>query len=36
MSNVTAMAALSLGIVIVFAVAMLGLSIRVFTRTAVQ
>jgi ABC-type multidrug transport system permease subunit len=36
MSNVTAMASMSLAVVIAFAVAMLALSIRVFTRTAVK
>ena len=36
MSNVTAMAALSLGVVVAFAVAMMALSIRVFTRSAIH
>ena len=36
MSNVTAMAGLSLAVVIAFAVAMVALSVRVFTRSAVR
>jgi ABC-2 type transport system permease protein len=36
MSNTTAMAALSLGVVIVFAGLMLALSVRVFTRAAIR
>ncbi len=36
MSNVTAMAALSLGVVLVFAGSMLALSIRIFTRSAIR
>ncbi len=36
MSNVTAMAALSLGVVALYAAALLALSIRAFTRAAVQ
>ncbi len=36
MSNTTAMAALSLGVVVLFAAAMLALSIRVFTRSAIR
>jgi len=36
MSNVTAMAALSLGVVVVFAIALTAASVRVFTRSAVS
>jgi len=36
MTNTTAMAALSLGVVVLYAAALLALSIRVFTRAAVQ
>ena len=36
MSNPTAMAALSLGVVVVFAIALTAASVRVFTRSAVS
>jgi ABC-2 type transport system permease protein len=36
MHNVTAMAAMSLAVIVVFAVGMLGLSVKIFTRAAVQ